>query len=80
MTIEKLEEIMAKHNIPKNVKIMSDSGWECDPTDMNGVWYNSELNLIIFTQDYNKFYSENLTRRRSYGYEEDWTYIGLKEN
>ena len=66
MTIEKLEEIMTKHNIPKNVKIMSDSGWECDPTDMDGVWYNKNLNLIIFTQHYYKYYIERICYR--YGY------------
>lgn len=82
MIIEKLEEIMTEHNIPKNVKIMSDSGWECDPTNMDGVWYNSELNLIIFTQNYDKNYIEHLCyryRNYAYGYEEDWKYIGLKE-
>ena len=79
MTIEKLEEIMTEYDIPKNVKIMSDSGWECDPTDMDGIWYNSELNLIIFTQHYYKFYVEDLGRK-NYGNEEDWIYVGLKED
>lgn len=73
MTIEKLEEIITKHNIPKNVKIMSDSGWECDPTEIDGVWYNSKLNLIIFTQEYHEYYARDL---RNYGNEEDWVYIG----
>lgn len=80
MTIEKLEEIMAKHNIPKNVKIVSDSGLELYPTDMDGVWYNKNINLIIFTQEYHESYVKDL---RNYGYEEDWKYwkyIGLKED
>lgn len=79
MTIEKLEEIMTEYDIPKNVKIMSDSGWECDPTDMDGVWYNSELNLIIFTQNYSELYIKLLCCK-NHCYEEDWVYVGLKEN
>ena len=51
MTLEKLNKIVKKNNIPENVLLMSDSGWECDPTDMDRVYYNSELNTIVFTQE-----------------------------
>ena len=50
MTFEKLNELIEKHNIPKDVKLMSDSGWECGSTDMDGAYYFKEDNLIIFTQ------------------------------
>lgn len=51
MTFEQLTNIIKKHKIPKNVHLMSDSGWECDATEMDGVYYNKERNLIVFTQD-----------------------------
>ena len=50
MTMELLERIMEENNIPKDVHFMNDSGWECDPTEMNGVFYNRQSNTIIFTQ------------------------------
>lgn len=50
MTFEKLSKIIEENNIPKNVELLSDSGWECDFTPMNGVYYNARLNRIIFTQ------------------------------
>ena len=50
MTFEKLEQLINKYNISKDVTLMSDSGWECDATDMDGVFYNKEENVIVFTQ------------------------------
>lgn len=51
MTFEDFSNIVEKYNIPKNVHLMSDSGWEGGATEMNGVYYNKEANLIVFTQD-----------------------------
>jgi len=56
MTFEKLQELIEKHNIPSNVKLLSDSGWECNETDMNGVFYNEKENHIIFTQEFEYSY------------------------
>ncbi len=50
MTFEMLSEIIERHNIPKNVRLMSDSGWEVDATDMCGVFYNEQENILVFTQ------------------------------
>ena len=50
MTFAQLNELIKKHNIPVDVHLLSDSGWECDETEMNGVWFNRERNEIIFTQ------------------------------
>ena len=50
MTIKRLMEIVTENHIPEDVVIESDSGWECGPTRMDGVWYNKKLNKIIFTQ------------------------------
>lgn len=59
MTIKKLNEIFNYYNIPETATLTSDSGWECDATEMNGVYYNKKLNTIVFTQteeysDYNE--------------------------
>lgn len=51
MTFELLEEIIENNNVPKNVKLLSDSGWECGSTDMDGVYYNPSRNEIVFTQE-----------------------------
>ena len=50
MTFEKLAEIMERNQIPKDVKLMSDSGWECCETDMDGLYYSKSENVLIFTQ------------------------------
>ena len=55
MKLNKLLELINKHNIPDDVLIQSDSGWECDATDMDGAYYNRKLNVIVFTQ----YFSEN---------------------
>lgn len=55
MTFEKLENIIKNNNIPKNVLLQSDSGWECCETEMNGVYYNEIENRIIFTQYFSKY-------------------------
>ena len=52
MTFEKLAELIDKNNIPKNVALESDSGWECGPTGMDGVYYNQTKNMIVFTQGF----------------------------
>ena len=50
MTLCALKQICEKHNIPDDVTLMSDSGWECDSTHMDGVYYNEKDNVIVFTQ------------------------------
>lgn len=51
MTFEKLNELIEKHNIPKDVKLMSLSGHVVhEPNNMDGVYYFKEDNLIMFTQ------------------------------
>ena len=50
MTFELLSKIMKENDIPKNVKLLSDSGWECSETEMNGIYYNRNKNEMIFTQ------------------------------
>ena len=50
MTMELLEQILKDNNIPKDVHLMSDSGWEGGPTEMDGIFYNRQSNTIVFTQ------------------------------
>ena len=76
MTFELLNRLIEENDIPRNVKLMSDSGWECCATDMNGVWYNREKNTIVFTQvgnEYDYSYDDNweLIHGKSRGHEND---------
>lgn len=50
MTFEMLEKIIEENDIPKDVILRSNSGWECCETEMDGVWYLKEENVIHFTQ------------------------------
>lgn len=71
MTMEILERIMKENNIPKDVHLMSDSGWECDPTEMDGIFYNRQSNTIVFTQG-------GLTERR-YEESEEWEILYIPD-
>lgn len=53
MTFNKLMDLIQRNKISTDVKLESDSGWECGPTNMNGVYYNNGKNVIVFTQGYN---------------------------
>ena len=71
MTFAELNKIIEENNIPHDVKLMSDSGWECSATDMDGVYYNREKNEIVFTQktmmrDYDDEYNEFMVEK-TYG-------------
>ena len=50
MKFYELVELFDKFSISEDVKLKSDSGWECSATEMNGVFYNKKENLIVFTQ------------------------------
>lgn len=50
MKLNTLLKLINKHNIPDDVLLQSDSGWECGATDMDCVYYNRKLNVIVFTQ------------------------------
>lgn len=50
MTFKKLSELIEKYEIFEDVVLRSDSGWECGPTEIGGVWYSWINNDIIFTQ------------------------------
>ena len=51
MTVGKLFNIFKQYDIPNDAVLMSDSGWECDATDMDGIYYNKSKNTVVFTQE-----------------------------
>ena len=36
--------------LPPDATIASNSGWECGPPDIGGIWYNCQLNEVHITQ------------------------------
>lgn len=69
MTIEILKDLCEKYHIPPDVELFSDSGWECGPTDMNGVYYNAERKAIVFTQGQYFELSSNLAYSSNDGWQ-----------
>lgn len=55
MTVENLFNIIKKYDIPNNAILVSNSGWECSETDMDGVYYNRIGNTVVFTQEFSKY-------------------------
>lgn len=55
MTVGKLTQILKENNIPEDAVMLSDSGWECDATDMDGVYYNKGRNELVFTRNGDKY-------------------------
>ncbi len=58
MTVGKLLNILSE--LPVDCTIASDSGWECDPTDIEQIWYIKEFNEVYFTQKESE-YSNSVT-------------------
>lgn len=59
MTTGQLFNIFKQNNIPNDAVLMSDSGWECWATEMDGIYYNKITNTVVFTQgisDYEEYY------------------------
>lgn len=71
MTFKDLFKIIKDNNISDNVILRSDSGWECNDTEMNGVWYNKKKNTIIFTQN------SILIKEKMKGNTENWKCLSV---
>lgn len=71
MTLGQLNKLMVEHNIPDDAKLMSDSGWECSATDMDGIYYNPTENIVVFTQTAEPY--------ESYHQDSDWKLIYQRE-
>lgn len=72
MTFKELQALIENNNIPHNVKLLSDSGWECSPTDIEVGYYNKKANHLIFTRLYRDIPTS------SYNYEKDDNYIRIE--
>lgn len=51
ITFMELVEYIEKNNIPKDVKLLSDSGWECSATGIRAVYYDKKNNILYLYQD-----------------------------
>lgn len=51
MTLYNVLRIVESNNLPTDIRILSDSGWECSATDCDGVYYCEEKGCIVLTQD-----------------------------
>ena len=47
MKIEEFKHLIEEHNIPDDCELLSDSGWECDSTTINGWIYLPLTNVLI---------------------------------
>ena len=72
MTFGQLLDIFEKNNVPKDAKLLSDSGWECGATQMNGIHYNAEKNIVIFTQGNESFGFDGYDDGFVTIYKEEW--------
>ena len=50
MNFGTLNSLIKTYNISPSVKLMSDSEWECYPTNISAVYYSSNENNIILRQ------------------------------
>lgn len=55
MTLGEFNKLMKDNNIPEDVTMLSDSGWECGPSDMDGIYYNEADNELVFVQEGNVY-------------------------
>lgn len=47
MKLEKFKRLIEEYNIPDNCELLSDSGWECDSTPIDGLIYLPLTNVLI---------------------------------
>ena len=66
MTYKELKEILTRNNIPEDTTLMSDSGWECCATDMDGIYYNEKLNVVVFRQDIDSKFEREYTEENGW--------------
>lgn len=53
MTLKEFDKLCENNNIPEDAELIGDSGWECDGTQVEAVFYDSTNNLLILTQEGN---------------------------
>lgn len=55
-------------DLPPDTVVMGDSGWECDATDCDGVYYSKKLNTLVLTQGYGEKEYDGHSKKES----DDW--------
>lgn len=53
--------IIINFNLPSDSEIRTDSGWECDDTEVDMVYYNSKTKVLMLTRRLGNYdtYEEN---------------------
>jgi len=62
MTYKELKSLIENNNIPENVVLMSNSGWECGATSVEVCYYSpskNELHLVQNVLDSTRGYDED---------------------
>ena len=83
LTLDSLIKLCEKHNIPKDVELYSDSGWECSASPMNEAFYNQKRNVLVFTTENFPYEDPNCEdwagrfSMREEPHPEDWKHLEL---
>lgn len=55
ITVGSLIGITVTCGVPSDAAIMTDSGWECDATEVNLVYYNAKTKVLMLTREYGNY-------------------------
>lgn len=70
MNVNILISFLIRNDIPLDAEIMTDSGWECDATEVDMIYYNSKTNVVVLTRN---------CQRHNYRDNNDWTLLCKKK-
>lgn len=51
ITWSELKKLLEDKQLPSDVRVYSDSRWECGPTGVFGIYYNPFLQVLVLTQE-----------------------------
>lgn len=57
MTYGELKTVFEENEIPLDTELYNDSGWECDPTFVDGIYYSKEKKAAVFVQSESEYES-----------------------
>lgn len=52
ITVGNLMGLITANNIDEHATVMTDSGWECDETEVDMIFYNPKTKVLMFTREY----------------------------
>lgn len=77
LTFKKLKEVIEEHNIREDVLLESDSGWECEPTNLGDILFSAKENRIIFLQPGDLKYKDDEFLNTNYpGFKKLYEFVG----